>query len=179
VVSLLDDALAPEGHKRTYGGGGLGFAVHDLCHLEKFADPAHHVGQVGFFAALERAAGDPAWAAVEAGLDARYADERDHVVADMNGSPVFLFVVLRNKVKLAVRRQVAAARGAPCGRGSLDTEEARTYAEATAVLLSALGLAGDVRAAADALTSKHDEGGVASTLAAWFEARGREALSAA
>src|SRR5262249_19871620 len=133
-VSLLEDADAPPGPRAAYGGGGLGFAVHDLCHLEKFSDPAHHVGQVGFFAAVERATIDPRWAEVERGFDARWADERDHVLADMNGSPVFLFVVLRNKVKLAARRRVAEARGAPCRRGALDADEARAHEDALAAL---------------------------------------------
>jgi len=179
-VSLLEDDAAPPGPKAGYGGGGLGFVVHDLCHLEKFADPEHHAGQVGFFAALDRALDDASFVEVERGFDARWQDERDHVLADMNGSPVFLFVVLRNKAKLAVRRRVALERGAPCGRGELDPVEARAYGDAVERLLDALGLAPEARAAAAKLSSRHDaDRDAAATLTAWFTARGEEALAEA
>lgn len=179
-VSLLDDDGAPSGPKAAYGGGGLGFVVHDLCHLEKFADPEHHEGQVGLFASLDRALDDPRWIAIERGFDARYVDERDHVLADMNGSPVFLFVVLRNKVKLAVRRQIAEARGEPCRRWDLDEDERRTYAEALEVLLDALALEGRPRTAARALSSKQDANGEdAAALAAAFVERGAAILGLA
>lgn len=176
-VSLLADGVAPDAPGMAYGGGGLGFVVHDLCHLEKFAAPEHHLGQVGFFAALERALEQASWAEAEAGWDARWRDDRDHVLADMNGSPVFLFVVLRNKVKLAVRRRVAQERGEACRGGELDADEARGYAEAVEVLIAALGLGREdaLRDAARAMVSKHDVEGAAGRLTAWFEARGREA----
>lgn len=178
-VSLLPDDSAPPGPKAAYGGGGLGFVVHDLCHLEKFAEPEHHAGQVGLFASLDRALADPRWAAIEAGFDARYVDARDHVLADMNGSPVFLFVVLRNKVKLAVRQQIASQRGAECRRGELDEEESRMYGEALSVLLDALDLEGEARAAAEALTSRHDASIEAATaLSRVFVARGEAVLAA-
>jgi hypothetical protein len=178
-VTLLDDETAPPGPKAAYGGGGLGFAVHDLCHLEKFSDPAHHEGQVGFFAALDEALDDPRWSALEQGFDVPWREERDHVLADMNGSPIFLFVVLRNKVKLAVRRRVAAQRGVPCQRGPLDEEEARGYDEAAELLLTALGLEGATRDAARGLTAKHDADPVAAaTLAEAFRVRGAAVLSA-
>jgi hypothetical protein len=178
-VSLLPDEVAPDAPGKAYGGGGLGFVVHDLCHLEKFNEPEHHVGQVGFFAALERALEAPAWAVLESTWDARWRDDRDHVVADMNGSPVFLFVVLRNKLKLAVRRRVAEARGEACRGGELDAEEARGYAEGVEALLEALGLEGALREAGRAMVSKHDVDGAAARLTAGFEARGREALAGA
>lgn len=176
-VSLLDDDIAPPGPKAAYGGGGLGFVVHDLCHLEKFADPEHHVGQVGLFSALDRVMEDPRWIEVERGFDARYVDERDHVLADMNGAPVFLFVVMRNKVKLAVRRRIAAIRGEPCRRGELDEREAAAYDDALVVLLDALGLTGRARDAARALASKHDANrDDAAALTETFVQRGEEIL---
>ncbi|APR77820.1 Hypothetical protein A7982_03167 [Minicystis rosea] len=177
-VSLLDDDAAPPGPKAAYGGGGLGFVVHDLCHLEKFADPVHHEGQVGFFAALDRALEDPRWRALESGFSDPWIDERDHVLADMNGSPVFLFVVLRNKMKLAVRRRVATERGEPCRRGELDEGEARAYAEAVEILLDGLGLDGPSREAARRLTSRHDADAVAAdALAHAFTKMGAEVLA--
>lgn len=172
-VSLLDDAEAPPATAYAGGGdGGLGFAVHDLCHLEKFVDPEHHRGQVGFFAALHEALGDPRWLALEASLDAAWVDERDHVLADMNGSAVFLYVILRNKLKLAIRRRAGRERGAPCGRGALDAGEQRAYADAVEVLLDALGIEGAPREAARALTSRHDAEGAAPILDEHFQSRG-------
>jgi hypothetical protein len=107
------------------GENGLEFMLHDLCHLEKFADPAHHVGQVGLFALLDRAVDAPEWAALEAGLDAAWRAHRDHVLADMNGSAVYLFLVLRARLIEACARvglppadrvrQFAAALGAGDG----------------------------------------------------------------
>ncbi len=183
-VSLLDDAAVPAGpiaglpRAGAYGGQGLGFAVHDLCHLDKLGDPAHHAEQVGFFAALEGALDDPRWAEAELGLDdAVWREDRDHVLADMNGSAVFLYVVLRNKVKLAARRQVARRRGSAARGGPLDAEEARAYDDATEALIGALGLTGAARDAAWAMTSKHDADGAAGRLAGWFGARGCEALA--
>jgi hypothetical protein len=177
-VSLLEDDAAPPGPKAIYGGGGLGFVVHDLCHLEKFSDPEHHAGQVGFFAALDRALDDASFVAVEQGFDARWYDERDHVLADMNGSPVFLFVVLRNKVKIAVRRRIARERGRDIGQGALDEVEARAYDDAVDRLLDALGLAPEARAAAAKLSAKYDaDRDAAEALGAWFRARGEEVLA--
>jgi hypothetical protein len=113
-VSLLD------------GADGLAFALHDLCHLEKFADPAHHVAQVGLFALLDRAVDGPAWAALEAGLDADWRAHRDHVLADMNGSAVYLFVVLRAHLLEA------------CARAQLPgDEQVRQFAAALGVALDA------------------------------------------
>jgi hypothetical protein len=184
VVSLLDDAVAPPGPKASYGGRGaspgLGFVVHDLCHLEKFVDPAHHLGQVGFFAALDGALTEGAFTRVEAGFDAAWIDERDHVLADMNGSAVFLFVVLRNKAKIAVRRRVARERGEACRAGPLDEGELCAYAEAVEALLDALGLDEEARAAARKLDAKRaDDAEAASCLLAAFEARGRAMLTSA
>lgn len=177
-VSLLDDDVAPPGPKAAYGGGGLGFAVHDLCHLEKFSEPEHHAGQVGFFSALDRGLDAPAFAAIERGFDEAWTDERDHVLADMNGSPVFLFVVLRNKIKLAVRRRLARDRGEPVRRGELDPTEARAYDEATELLLDALALEGDVREAARRLSAKHDaDRDDAAKVSAWFAAAGASVLA--
>src|SRR5262245_28587620 len=70
-VSLLD------------GADGLAFLLHDLCHLEKFADPVHHRGQVGLFALLDRVIDGRRWAELEAGLDDKWRTDRDHVLADM------------------------------------------------------------------------------------------------
>lgn len=157
-VSLLDDAVAasPEANPSPYHHDGLSFVLHDLCHLEKYVDPEHHDGQRGFFAALARALDDPRRAALERDLDAAWDADRDHVAADMNGSAVFLFVALKNRLKLAIRRRVARARGAPCGSGPLDDAERRAYAEASEALAALLGLDGPAADAARALESRRD-----------------------
>ena len=185
-VSLVDDADVPEGPiaglprgHGAYGSGGLAFAVHDLCHLEKFFSPAHHLEQVGFFAALERALAQPAWAAVDEGFDDAWRHDRDQVLADMNGASAFLYVVLRNKVKLAVRRRTARERGEPCRDGPLDEGEAREYAAVVAVLAEALGLEGEAREAALVLASRHEATVSGAPLAAFFERAGAAALAAA
>ena len=98
-VSLLD------------GDGGLDFALHDLCHLEKFHDPAHHRGQVALFARLDAVVDGSRWAALEAGLDDAWRAHRDHVLADMNGSPVFLYLVLRARLIDACARAGVARAG--------------------------------------------------------------------
>jgi hypothetical protein len=61
-VCLLDDAAALA-HGDPRHRDGLAFALHDLCHLEKFVAPEHHAGQVGFFRLVERALETPAMAA--------------------------------------------------------------------------------------------------------------------
>jgi hypothetical protein len=83
---------------------GLAFALHDLCHLEKFADPAHHTAQVRLFARLDALVDGPEWAALEAGLDGDWRAHRDHVLADMNGAAAYLFVVLRARLRDACAR---------------------------------------------------------------------------
>ena len=167
-VSLLDEGASTAPH-----ADGLAFVVHDLCHLEKFMEPAHHEEQVGLFALLDRGLDDPRFVALQAGLDAEWEGARDHVLADMNGSAVFLFLVLKSKLKLAVRRQIARERGAapPLG-GPLDAREAAACEEAYATLHEALSLPDEVAAAARALSSRHDADLAAPRLLAWFRAVG-------
>jgi hypothetical protein len=106
---------------RLDGDNGLEFVLHDLCHLEKFADPAHHQAQVGLFRLLDRAIDKPSWAELEAGLDEKWREHRDHVLADMNGSAVYLWLVLTARLKEACARagfddrvrQFAAVVGVP------------------------------------------------------------------
>ena len=68
-VCLLDDAVALA-HGDPRHPDGLAFALHDLCHLEKFVAPEHHAGQVGFFRLVGRALETPALAALDRELDA-------------------------------------------------------------------------------------------------------------
>ena len=100
-------SLLPEGACTAPQDGGLAFVMHDLCHLEKFNEPSHHAGQVGFFASVHAAMSGCAWASFVARFDGELVTELEHVVADMNGSAVFLFAALKMKLKMAVRRKVA------------------------------------------------------------------------
>src|SRR5262249_38933920 len=106
-----------------------------------------------------------------------WAGDRDHLLADMNGASAFLFVVLRNKVKLAVRRRLARERGEPCRSGPLDEGEARAYAEAVEALADALGLEGEARDAARVLVSRYEAEEAGEPLRAFFEEKGAEALA--
>ncbi len=172
-VSLLDDDVPTAPHE-----DGLAFAVHDLCHLEKFVDPMHHAEQVGFFALLDRGLDEPRFIALQASLDAVWIDDRDHVLADMNGSAVFLFLVLKNKLKLAIRRRLARDRGEPAPSGGpLDPAETAACADAYATLHEALALPDEAIAAARALSSRHDAEVAAPRLLAWFREVGEQRLA--
>lgn len=172
-VSLLDDGISTAPHE-----DGLAFAVHDLCHLEKFVDEAHHAEQVGFFALLDQGLDHPRFEALQATLDAAWIDDRDHVLADMNGSAVFLFLVLKSKLKLAIRRHVARERGAPAPSGGpLDPAEAEACESAYESLHEALALPDTAVAAARALSSRHDAELAAPRLLAWFRAVGEARLA--
>jgi hypothetical protein len=100
-------AMTARGHRPVSlldGDEGLDFLLHDLCHLEKFADPAHHAGQVAFFARLDAVVDGAEWAQIEHGLDDAWRAHRDHVLADMNGAPDYLYVVLRARLLEACAR---------------------------------------------------------------------------
>jgi hypothetical protein len=150
-VCLLDDAAA-RAHGDPRHPDGLTFALHDLCHLEKFVAPEHHAGQVGFFRLVDRALAAPAMIGLARGLDDLWRADRDYVIADMNGSAVFLFAALKMKLKLAVAR-----RGAP-------------FEPALDVLLSAMALPDDLREAARAVSPRRDRPADARRLLDHFEA---------
>jgi hypothetical protein len=138
---------------------GLGFALHDLCHLEKFADPRYHEGQVGFFARLERALAESSFGEVEDGLDAEWSFERDRVMADMNASPIFLHCGLRSRLQKA------------CVRAGLEHEFARRWER----ILDLMGLRGPIRGAARAVTSRHASRADSLALDGYFAAVGAAA----
>jgi hypothetical protein len=80
-------------------------------------------------------------AALDRELDDRRRADRDYIIADMNGSAVFLLAALKMRLGLAARR---------CGVG----------AEAPVdVLLRAMGLPEDVREAAWAVRRRRDGAG--------------------
>ncbi|MDX2023786.1 MAG: hypothetical protein SF187_26345 [Deltaproteobacteria bacterium] len=168
-VSVVGDDVALA-HGDPRHPDGLSFILHDLCHLEKFVDPNHHAGQVGFFAALNTAMTHPQWRDVENGFDATWEADRDYVLADMNGSAVFLFAALKMKLKMAARRHVARAHGRPQpGAGPLSEEERRAYEPRRDLLLRLLGLPAPELEAARAVSARRSAPAAAALLLAWFE----------
>jgi hypothetical protein len=139
-VSLLDDETA-RARGNPLHPDGLTFALHDLAHLEKFVAPAHYTGQVGFFRCMRRALAQPEMVALQATFDTAWIADRDYVIADMNGSAVFLFSVLKMRMGMAVRRQLARAAGRPAPtEGALNADERDAAAPALSTLFTAMGL---------------------------------------
>lgn len=163
-VALIEDAPAAE---------GVAFALHDLRHLYKFFEPEHHAAQRGFFACVARAVDSAAWAELDAALDAAWLADRDAVLADMNGSPVFLFAALKMKLKMAARRRHHLFRGhQPPDRGPLDPTELATFAPLLETCLDGLGLAGEVRVAARAISCRRDAAPHARAFVEYFASAG-------
>ena len=120
-VSLLPDGVPTGLHEDA-----LAFALHDLCHLDKFMDPEHHLGQVGFFACFHHATLDTRFIEFVAPVDEAFQKDLDHVGSDMNGSAVFLFAALKMKLKMAVRRRCGKDTGVPPLEGGVLTTEEST-----------------------------------------------------
>lgn len=151
-VSLLDASAKTAPH-----ADGLAFAVHDLCHLEKFNDPETHAAQVGFFRALDSALNRREFDEFSARYDGAWLADLEHVAADMNGSPVFLMAALKMKLKMAVRRQLAQTFGYPPPLGgALDEREATAFATALDELLQLLQFNGELADAVREITTKRD-----------------------
>jgi hypothetical protein len=166
-VSLLDDATPTGPH-----ADALAFALHDLCHLEKLFEPEHHRAQVGFFATLDRALGSRGWPALEEGFDDAWRKELEHVAADMNGSAIFLFAALKMKLKMAVRRRLAALHGRPAPAGGpLAPDEERAYEERLEGLLGLFDLDERGKEAGRRISTKRDAREAARALLAVFDAR--------
>jgi hypothetical protein len=163
-VSILDVDQTPD---------PLDFALHDLCHLEKFVDENSYSGQVGFFASVHRGDVDSLFSH----LDEKWRKDLEHVVADMNGSPVFLFAALKMKLKMAARRQVARVRGTPekVG-GSLDPDEEKMFEELLENLFDAIAFPAEGRRAGRAVSAKRDAPSDARWLANYFTTLGERVL---
>ena len=154
VVSLL-----PPGSDMGMHADELAFAVHDLCHLDKFQ--VDHGGQVGFFETMHRAqvlAFRMPAGGERAGREALDATWRADVVAvtcDMNGSPIFLLAALKMRLKMAVRRVLASAAGRPANTGgALSADEEAAYAPILDELLDRCELTGAARDAAREITAR-------------------------
>jgi hypothetical protein len=166
VVSLL----AP-GSDTGHHEDPLAFAVHDLCHLEKFQ--VDHAGQVGFFETMRRARilsfGG------EHGLDDAFQADAVAVTCDMNGSPIFLLAALKMRMKMAVRRTRAVAAGrSPKIAGPLDADEEAAYAPILEDLLDRAELEGEMREAAREITARRQGMDRAHLFLEEMERRGRE-----
>jgi hypothetical protein len=171
-VALLDDDAA-RAHGDPRHPDGLSFALHDLCHLEKFVAPEHHLGQVGFFRAVARAFADREITALEQRFDAIWSADRDYVMADMNGSAVFLFSVLKMRLAMAVRRRRAGDLGYPLPTsGGLDAEERAALLPALSLLFQQMGLPEALRTEALAVSARRDQPAHARRLLDHFEREG-------
>jgi hypothetical protein len=156
---------------------GFDFVIHDLCHLGKFMDPSHHVEQVGYFYALRVLFSDPGWLATEAELDGTFFEDRERLGADMNGSSVYLFAVLKMRLKMAARRALARHRNvAPRERGGLDADELALFSGLEEALYGALGFQGAVRDAARSASARRDAEDAARVIQAHFADVGRSVL---
>lgn len=154
VISLL-----PPGSDTGHHEDPLAFAIHDLCHLDKFQ--VDHAGQVGFFETMRRAVvlsfGMPDAPPTRHGLtlDETWRSDVIAVTCDMNGSPIFLLAALKMRMKMAVRRVLANAAGRPWNTGGALTEEEEVvYAPLLEELLDRSELEGPVRAAAVEITAR-------------------------
>jgi hypothetical protein len=143
-VSLLRDDEAGPLHKDA-----LGFALHDLCHLEKFVDPAHYHGQVAFFRRCERVLAEPRWQALVEGFDDVWQHGFHRVISDMNGSAVFLWAALKANLRGAVLR---------LHRDKSEDAQQKLVAEAEAMLIACMGFEGELAVAAQAIHSRANEG---------------------
>jgi hypothetical protein len=172
-VSLLPDGVSPAPHEDA-----LAFALHDLCHLSKFIDPEHYAGQVGFSALVHRAMQRAAWDELVALFDAAFVEDLHHVIADMNGSSIFLFAALKMKLKMAVRRRSARLAGAPAPEaGPLSPEEAASYEIHLDELLRLFDLDRRLNDAAKRVSTRRDNPDAARELWCFFCGIGREILA--
>lgn len=174
-------SILPDGAETAPHADGLAFLMHDLCHLEKFVDPAHHEGQVGFFATVHAATQRASWGEFLARFDDVFGAELDHVVADMNGSAVFLFAALKMKLKMAARRRLARSRGhegtGARVSGALDPEEQAAFAAELETLFDLLELGGPARNAARRVSTRRDDRDAAIEVLGHFEAIGSRRLA--
>ena len=174
-VSLLPDGVSPEPH-----ASGLDFLIHDLCHLDKFQEPEHHEEQVGFFASLLALRENSDFQRLEGLLDSTFAEDRDRLSADVNGSAVYLFALLKMKLKMAARRRYARLAGVSVRvSGPLDANEQAVFEELENALYACLGFDEELRCAARATSARRDDSGAAATLAHEFRLRGRAKRSQA
>jgi hypothetical protein len=171
-VSLLPPHESPRPHEDA-----LAFLLHDLCHLAKFVDPQHYTGQVGFFALTLGAMSASGWPAFGGRFDQTFQDDLAHVIADMNGSAIFLFAALKMKLKMAARRRAARLAGneAPAS-GPLTPGELAAYHEALEEFLYLFDLDRSLNDAAARVSTRRDHPDEALRLLGFFRAIGSSVL---
>ena len=168
VVSLLT-----RGEETAPHADALAFAVHDLCHLDKFQ--VDHEGQVGFFAMMQEACILHASA-----FDETWRRDVIAVVTDMNGSPVFLLAALKMRMKMAVRRKLAREDGALEKRsGPLDEREEAAWQSVLEEFLTQCDLSSPARDAAREITARRVGTERAHIFLDEMAARGRASLARA
>jgi hypothetical protein len=112
-------------------------------------------------------------------LDETWVEDRDRLSADVNGSAVYLFALLKMKLKMAARRRFGRLAGVPTKMsGPLDAGEQVVFDELEGLLYDCLGFSGELRQAARATSSRRDDLCAASRLAAEFQRRGHGASAA-
>jgi hypothetical protein len=163
-VSLLSEDAEAAPHANA-----LAFAIHDLCHLDKFVDPEHHLGQVGFFTKLRAARAHAAWPAFESQFDDALRRDFAHVYADMNGSAVFLFAALKMRLKMAARRRFNIEANRLRESGPLDDAEEKFYRRAEDELFALLGLDSALAEAGRATSARRGDPRSALKLLCYFE----------
>jgi hypothetical protein len=163
-VSLLSDDSEASPHANA-----LDFAIHDLCHLDKFTDPEHHLGQVGFFITLRAARSHADWPAFESQFDEALRRDFAHVYADMNGSAVFLFAALKMRLKMAARRRCNVEANRLRQNGPLDEAEEKFYRRAEDELFALLGLDSELAEAGRATSARRGDPRSALKLLCYFE----------
>ncbi len=168
-VSLLADGTDTSPHADP-----LDFVIHDLCHLEKYVAPEHHVAQAGLFSLLDTALDDPRWTELESRLDPEWPADRDRVLADMNGHALFLFVALKRKLWLAWER--AHPRETRETSGASNALEPSGAREALETLFDLLQLDGAARDAARAIGARGHLPPGLEVLVGHFQMHGARAL---
>jgi hypothetical protein len=172
-VSALPEGVPTEPHDNRFE-----FVLHDLCHLGKFVCSPHYAEQVGFFATLRRGFDHPAWRSLESELDAEFDRDRDYVASDMNGSSVFLFAVLKMKLKMAARRLYARSRNVdPPSEGALSVDEHVVFRDLFDRALAAFRFEGHLRTAALETSARRDAPEMAALLTEHFRNAGLRVLS--
>lgn len=164
-LSLLEDAAVPAPHR-----DGLDFALHDLCHVEKFVDPEHYHGQVGFFSMLARAIRRPEWQELDKSLDDTWRSDLERVMADMNGSPIFLWVALKAGLRPALHRREHP------NEPFQPQEESPLYRETLTHLLAWFGFPPEVQEDARLVNDRHSHREASQRLARFFAEVGRASL---
>src|SRR4029077_14909097 len=126
-----------------------------------------------------RALSDTEVAALELTFDEIWSAERDYVLADMNGSAVFLFSVFKMRLAMAVRRSLARGRGVPVPtEGRLDDDERAALQPVLSAWFAGMGLPVALRTEAFAVTARRDSPAHARRLLEHFETEAGAQFSA-